>query len=99
MAVNTKTDSVLSSYSRGMYPTSGDEAHRFMPQELLKIDTFCKTATELTITVADSAVVNPKRGMVRYAVDPWFPVSSVTTGDTGLVVFTGSAWALVKGVI
>lgn len=95
MAINDKTDSFVAKYSRGVYPTVVEDTSRFLQNEFLRIEAFSNASTEATIQVTDRDVVNPKRGMVRYAVDPWFPVSSVTSGDTGLVVYTGSAWVLV----
>ena len=95
MAINDKTDSFVIKYSRGAYPAVVADTPRFLQNEFLRLEAFSNATTEATIQVSDRAIVNPKRGMVRYAVDPWFPVASVTSGDTGLVVYTGSAWVLV----
>ena len=44
------------------------------------------------VQVADSPPENPIKGMVRYAVSPWNPLSN---GFSGLVVYNGTAWAAV----
>tara|TARA_B100001094_G_scaffold332932_1_gene407393 strand:+ start:5737 stop:6639 length:903 start_codon:yes stop_codon:yes gene_type:complete len=92
MAVNQKTDSLITQYVRGLYPQNPDDLHRFLQNEFLRIDTFANQSSETAITTADTAPVNPKRGMTRFAVNPWYPIASITTGDTGLVVYDGSAW-------
>tara|TARA_R100000278_G_scaffold66933_1_gene53362 strand:- start:1942 stop:2232 length:291 start_codon:yes stop_codon:yes gene_type:complete len=96
MAVNVKTDMTLTKYSRGLYPQTLEGLHPFLQNELLRIDNFANEVAESGITVADNPPTNPKKGMVRYAVDPWFPVpSSVSSGDTKLVVYNGTAWEIV----
>jgi hypothetical protein len=96
MAVNVKTDMTLTRYSRGLYPQTLEGLHPFLQNELLRIDNFANEVSESGITVADNPPTNPKKGMVRYAVDPWFPLSHITSGDTKLVVYNGTAWVEVS---
>ena len=93
MAVNEKTDSLVTKYTRGNLPNTPEALSQFIQSELTRIEGFTNASTEASIQTADKPVVNPKRGMVRYAVAPWYPVASVSSGDTGLVVYDGSSWA------
>lgn len=95
MAVNEKTDSLVTKYTRGNLPNTPEALSQFIRDELTRIEGFANASSEASIQTADKPVVNPKRGMVRYAVAPWFPVASVTSGDTGLVVYNGATWVLV----
>ena len=45
-----------------------------------------------TIVVSEIEPPNPIKGMVRYAVSPWNPLSN---SFSGLVVYNGSAWVAV----
>ena len=94
MATNVKTDSLVTRYSRGLYPQNENDLHRFLQNELLRIDTFSNEVAEASITVTDAPPTNPKKGMVRYAVDGWFPLGG-SSGDEGLVVYNGTAWVAV----
>ena len=94
MAVNEKTDSLVTKYARGNLPNTPEALLQFIQSELTRIEGFTNASTEASIQTTDKPVVNPKRGMVRYAVAPWYPVASVLSGDTGLVVYDGSAWAV-----
>jgi hypothetical protein len=55
------------------------------------IERAIRTQNLLVPQVADREPETPLRGMIRYAIDPWHPLSS-TAGDDGLVFFDGTDW-------
>lgn len=92
MAINTKTDSIVDKYTRGLYPANEEDFSRFIQEELTRLETFTDASSQATIQVADRAVTSPKKGMVRFAVSPWDPIGG---SFQGLVVYNGSAWVRV----
>lgn len=97
MAINSKSDAFVEAYVRAPFPQTIEGLNRYIQQELQRIEAFTREAASVTIQVSDTEPSDKRKGMVRFAVSPWFPISSITSGDTGLVVYTGSAWELVKG--
>lgn len=92
MTVSDKTNVVVQTYTRGQYPVMDQGLRRYFQDELQRIETAIGSLAEAAIQVTDSPPENPIKGMVRYAVSPWDPLSN---GFSGLVVYNGSAWVAV----
>lgn len=92
MALNDKTDQLVSVYVRRQYPELEGTIRRYIQDELQRIEKSISTLASASIQVADAAPENPVKGMVRYAVSGWDPLGD---GSTGLMVYTGNAWAAV----
>jgi len=85
-----RTDAVVERYSRRVLPTG--ELRDVLGNEFQNIERTVASVTEATILVADAEPETRRKGMVRYAVTPWDPLSN---GTTGLVVYNGNAWSAV----
>ena len=92
MAVSDKTNVVAQTYTRGQYPVMDEGIKRYFQDELQRIEPAINSLATAAIQVADSPPENPIKGMVRYAVSPWNPLSN---GFSGLVVYNGTAWIAV----
>lgn len=92
MAINDKVDQTVTKYIRRQYPELEEGLRRYFTEELQRIEQSLSSVAEASIQVADAAPDNPRKGMVRYAVAPWDPLGN---GTTGLMVYTGNAWAAV----
>lgn len=92
MAVSDNTNVVVNKYVRQQYPVIEAGVRRYMQDELQRIEASIRTLAEAAIQVADAPPDNPIKGMVRYAVSPWNPLSN---GFSGLVVYNGTAWVAV----
>lgn len=92
MAANDKTDVVITNYNRTNTPVFKEGFERYLQDELQRIETTLRTLTKAGIQVLDEPPAQPLKGMVRYAISPWDPLGD---GTTGLVVYTGNAWAAV----
>ena len=92
MALNDKTDQLVSVYVRRQYPELEDGIRRYIQDELQRIEQSIATLASASIQVADAAPENPVKGMVRYAVTGWDPLGN---GSTGLMVYNGTAWVAV----
>ena len=92
MTVSDKTNVVVQTYSRGQYPVMEEGVRRYFQDELQRIETAIGSLAAAAIQVADAPPESPIKGMVRYAVSPWNPLSN---GFSGLVVYNGTAWAAV----
>ena len=92
MAVDSKTNVVVQGYSRSQYPVFEEGMRRYLQEELQRLENAIRQLQIAAIVVADIEPENPIKGMVRYAVSPWDPLSN---GFSGLVVFNGTAWAAV----
>jgi hypothetical protein len=92
MSVSDKTNVVVQTYTRGQYPVMEEGLRRYFQDELQRIETAINSLAAAAIQVADSPPQNPIKGMVRYAVSPWNPLSN---GFSGLVVYNGTAWVAV----
>lgn len=92
MAINNKTDTISTPYTRAQYPVFEEGVRRYIQDELQRIENSLRSANEAIIQVADKPPENPLRGMVRYAISPWNPLGN---GFSGLVVYNGNAWAQV----
>jgi hypothetical protein len=92
MAVDSKTNVTVQGYSRSQYPVFEEGMRRYLQEELQRIENAIRQLQVAAIVVADVEPENKIRGMVRYAVSPWNPLSN---GFSGLVVYNGSAWVAV----
>jgi len=92
MAVDDKTNVVVNGYIRSQYPVFEEGMRRYLQDELQRIENAVRQLQTAAIVVADTEPDNPVKGMVRFAVSPWNPLSN---GFSGLVVYNGSAWVAV----
>ena len=92
MAVDSKTNVTVQGYSRSQYPVFEEGMRRYLQEELQRIENAIRQLQVAAIVVADVEPENKIRGMVRYAISPWNPLSN---GFSGLVVYNGSAWVAV----
>lgn len=88
-ATSERTDAIVQRYSRRVLPTG--ELRDTLGNEFQNIERTLSSVTEATILLADAEPTTKRRGMVRYAVSPWIPVS----GHSGLVVYDGNTWSAV----
>ena len=92
MAVNDKTDVVVTPYSRTQYPVLDDGLRRYFQDELQRIEAAIRSLVTAAVQVTDDPPENPIKGMVRYAASPWDPLNN---GYEGLVVYDGTNWVQV----
>ena len=92
MAVDSKTNVTVQGYTRSQYPVFEEGMRRYLQEELQRLENAIRQLQVAAIVVADVEPENKIRGMVRYAVSPWNPLSN---GFSGLVVYNGSAWVAV----
>ena len=92
MATNEITDVTVNAYVRRPVPSLEESIKIYISQELQSIENAVRSIIEGTIQVEDNPPDKPKKGMVRYAVSPWNPLSN---GYSGLVVYNGTAWGQV----
>lgn len=92
MPVSDKTNVVVQTYQRTQYPVLEEGIRRYFQDELQRIEIAIGTLAQAAIQVTDNEPDDPIKGMVRYAVSPWDPLSN---GFSGLVVYNGTAWAAV----
>ena len=92
MALNDKTDQLVTKYVRRQFPELEDGIRRYIQDELQRIEQSISTLASASIQVVDAAPDNPVKGMVRYAVTGWDPLGD---GSTGLMVYNGTAWVAV----
>ena len=92
MAIDDKTNVVVNGYIRSQYPVFEEGMRRYLQDELQRIENAIRQLKTASIVVAENEPENPIKGMVRFAVSPWNPLSN---GFSGLVVYNGSAWVAV----
>lgn len=97
MAVNEVTDLTIREYVYDDLQASPETdfdgvLKDHILKELQQIQTTLRSLSEASIQSTDQAPSKPKRGMVRYNVSPWDPLSN---SSQGLVVYNGSAWVAV----
>ena len=92
MPLEDKSDILIRSYARR--PVTGDieSLVLFMSEELKTLELSIQSIADAAPQVTDRVPGNPRRGMVRYAVSPWDPLSN---SYSGLVVYNGTAWVQV----
>ena len=88
-----RTDVVIEPYQRRGFDKANDNEAliAFLIEELRRVENTLRNVTDGSPQVADREPTNKRRGMIRYAVNPWNPGS----GD-GLYVYTGTAWSLIS---
>lgn len=91
--VQIRTDLLIEPYSRRAFDSSNDTDAlvAFLIEELRRVENTLKDVSGGSVQVADREPTNKRRGMVRYAVNPWNP-----GGGDGLYVYTGTAWTLIS---
>ena len=90
MPLSDKTNVLVQKYIRKQAPTlPAADQHQYLQDELSGIERSTGTIAEASIQVTDVAPTSPRKGMVRYAISPWNPLSN---GFSGLVVYSGSSW-------
>ncbi|MDC0134489.1 hypothetical protein OAI36_00380 [Alphaproteobacteria bacterium] len=92
MAVDSKTNVTVQGYTRSQYPVFEEGMRRYLQEELQRLENAVRQLQVAAIVVADVEPENKIRGMVRYAISPWNPLSN---SYSGLVVYNGSAWVAV----
>jgi len=92
MAVDDKTNATVNPYIRSQFPVFEEGIRRYLQEELQRIETAIRQLTQASTVVTDTPPDSPIKGMVRYAVSPWNPLSN---GFSGLVVYNGTAWVAV----
>ena len=90
MATNEVTDVTITTYVRRPTPVLNESLRLYIGQEFQAIENAINSIIQGTIQVADNPPEKPKKGMVRYALNPWNPLG---TGYTGLVVYNGTSWS------
>lgn len=92
MALSDKTNLIVQKYIRRQYPELEEGLRRYITDELQRVEQSTASLANASIQVAENPPENPVKGQVRYAVSPWDPLGN---GFSGLVVYTGNAWAAV----
>jgi len=92
MTVDSKTNVTVQGYTRSQYPVFEEGMRRYLQEELQRLENAIRQLQVAAIVVADVEPANRIKGMVRYAVSPWNPLSN---NFSGLVVYNGSAWVAV----
>ena len=92
MSLSDKTNLLVQNYVRRQYQEFEEGLRRFIADELQRIELSTTSLANASIQVSNNPPTNPVKGMVRYAVSPWNPLGN---GFSGLVVYTGNAWAQV----
>lgn len=72
--------------------TLDDELTVYLIEEMNRIKRSLDLLLEAGIQIADTAPDAPRRGTIRYNIDPWDPLSD---GLEGLVVYDGTSWVAV----
>ena len=93
MAISDKINLLVSRYVRRQIPTLDPNALAgYIQDELREIEAAVRSITDACIQVADREPDGLRKGMVRYAITPWNPLSN---NYSGLVVYNGTAWVAV----
>jgi hypothetical protein len=95
MSLSDKINMLVSRYVRRQVPNlNPDFLPNYLQEELREVEASIRSLSDASLQVADSEPASPRKGMVRYAIAPWNPLSD---GTQGLVVYDGTAWAEVGG--
>ena len=92
MAIHDNQNVVVNRYIRSQIPILEEGLGVYLQNELQRIERSIQQLTNASIQVAEKAPDSPIKGMVRYAISPWNPLSN---GFSGLVVYNGTAWVAV----
>ena len=95
MSLSDKINMLVSRYVRRQVPNlNPDFLPNYLQEELREVEASIRSLSDASVQVADRAPDSPRKGMVRYAISPWDPLSD---GTQGLVVYNGTAWASIGG--
>jgi hypothetical protein len=89
MAVNEKTNAVLTGYARNAPPQLEQDLRKYIQDELQRIETSIRSLITSGVEVLDEPPLNPIRGMVKYNIAPW---DALGDGSEGLVLYDGTSW-------
>lgn len=92
MPLEDQNDILIRSYTRRPSPQTIENLVLFMSEELKNLELSIQSIADAAAQATDRAPEKPRRGMVRYAVSPWNPLSN---SYSGLVVYNGTAWVQV----
>mgnify|MGYP000061779465 FL=1 len=93
MSLSDKINLLVTRYVRRQIPTVDPNAMAaYLQDELREIEASVRSLADASVQVSDRDPEGRRRGMVRYAISPWNPLSN---GFSGLVVYNGSAWVAV----
>jgi hypothetical protein len=65
---------------------------KYSDEQLEAIELAIKILGKLVPQVSEAEPEKPQRGLIRFAIHPWHPLSSTGTTDDGWVYYNGSAW-------
>lgn len=88
MAVNTKTDLTVQPYKRATAVSDPKSLGPYVTDELRRLERTLNDLTDGMSGVTDVAPDKPRRGMQRYAINPW---AATLTGE-GLYVYKSTGW-------
>jgi len=95
MSLSDKINMLVSRYVRRQVPNlNPDFLPNYLQEELREVEASIRSLSDASVQVSDRAPESPRKGMVRYAISPWDPLSD---GTQGLVVYNGTAWAAMGG--
>ena len=93
MSLSDKINMLVAPYVRRQAPNlNPDFLANYLQEELRELEASIRSLADASIQVANTAPDRPRKGMVRYAVSPWNPLSN---SYSGLVVYSGTAWVAV----
>lgn len=93
MSLSDKINMLVAPYVRRQAPNlNPDFLANYLQEELRELEASIRSLADASIQVADRAPESPRKGMVRYAVSPWNPLSN---SYSGLVVYSGTNWVAV----
>lgn len=95
MSLSNKINMLVSRYVRRQVPNlDPDFLPNYLQEELREVEASIQSLSDASLQVADREPENPRKGMVRYAIAPWDPLSN---GSPGLVVYNGTSWSAIGG--
>lgn len=92
MPINRNTDLILNRYSRGNVPSNSEQLSAYLSEELQRLENVLRDITDASVQAVDNAPPEPRKGMVRFNILPWDPLSN---NSQQLVVYNGTAWVAV----
>jgi len=92
MPLSDRTNLLITDYQNRAFPDLEESVRLHLQEELKNLEAAIASLTTAALQVTDKDPEKPVKGMVRYAVSPWDPLSN---GFSGLVVYNGTAWAAV----
>jgi len=92
MPINRNTDLILNRYSRGNVPDNSDQLPDYLSEELQRLENAIRDITDASVQAVDNPPAEPRKGMVRFNILPWNPLSN---NSQQLVVYNGNSWVAV----